>query len=66
MPLFNFLLACILYGLSFVTSSPVKAEQPFECSLESIASELGEQAMLNEFVQTKQVTILKKPLISKG
>ncbi|WP_018623682.1 outer membrane lipoprotein carrier protein LolA [Kangiella aquimarina] len=66
MPLFNFLLASILYGLLFVTSSPVKAEQPFKCSLESIASELGEQAMLNEFVQTKQVTILKKPLISKG
>lgn len=59
MPLFNFLLASILSGLLFMTGSPAKAQQLFECSLESIASELGEQAMLNEFVQTKQVTILK-------
>ena len=60
------LLTCLLSGLSLIIALPVMAQPVAECSLDSIASKLKDQAPLNQFVQTKQVAILTKPLISKG
>ena len=66
MHLTKFLLTSILWGLSISLSIPVSAQPADQCTLESIAAKLNEQAKLSQFVQTKKVTILKKPLISKG
>ena len=66
MHLTKFLLTSILWGLSITLSIPVSAQPADQCTLESIAAKLNEQAKLSQFVQTKKVTILKKPLISKG
>ncbi|AUD79960.1 hypothetical protein CW740_12130 [Kangiella profundi] len=66
MPLTKFLLTSIFWGLSITLSIPISAQPADQCTLESIAAKLNEQAKLSQFVQTKKVTILKKPLISKG
>lgn len=66
MHLTKLLLTSILWGLSISLSIPVSAQPADQCTLESIAAKLNEQAKLSQFVQTKTVTILKKPLISNG
>lgn len=66
MPLTKFLLTSIFWGLSITLSIPISAQPADQCTLESIAAKLNEQAKLSQFVQTKTVTILKKPLISNG